>query len=131
MIYADGLCSLCKRYHLPASEHKDDCPEQPRVFWSRESEQLYLRRRDMELRHTIEDRERRKEEERLEREHGKVRALLREHLQLWHQERSAEIAAQAERLRGELSAARAQHAQQARAKRLERNLQQRERRRDG
>jgi hypothetical protein len=126
----DGFCSNCKCYHYPNRLYDDDCgrpfvplkrPTQPTT-----SEQLYLQRRDMELRHAIEARERRQAAEQVERARGKALAILREHLQLWHQERSAEIAAQAAQLRGELSAAREQRDQQARARRLDRNLQQRE-----
>jgi hypothetical protein len=59
MVYSSGECSECKRFHEPDRDHKNDCPQQPRVFWSRESRQLYLERQELEVRHAIEARERR------------------------------------------------------------------------
>jgi hypothetical protein len=69
---------MCRRYHAPDWDYKDDCPSQPRVFWSKEAEQRYHQRKEMELRHAIEARARREAAETRERDWAKASCAIHE-----------------------------------------------------
>src|SRR5688500_948358 len=89
VIYADGLCSECKRYPAPDWDYKEGCPEQPRVFWSPEAEQRDTERQEMELRHAIEARARREAAEARELAWAKASGVLGEYLEAQRQAKFA------------------------------------------
>jgi hypothetical protein len=89
-------------------------------------ERYALDMRALELKHAKEARERREVEAKAEFERAKTLAQLDEDRKLWRQYKLREIATAAEQLRGKVADEQEYQRGQARARRLDRNLQSRE-----
>jgi hypothetical protein len=128
MIYSNGLCDLCQRYHAPDWDFKEGCPEQRRDFFSRESERLYHQRQELELKNAIQARESQKAAEEHALRWGKASAILKEVLE---EERQAKFAAAREACAQGLAALHEYREAQEAARRVLRNQRVRERERQG
>jgi hypothetical protein len=121
------MCTNCKCYHYPDRRYEDDCGR-PYVPLKRApqptTEEISAQRlQALQEKHAAENRERQREQERLDRKKTLERAMFQEDMRRFHQQQAAARAAKSAEVKAAMKEAREWMKRQAQVRRLELKLE--------